>query len=84
MKLILYYSAGELITGNHQVVIDELKAIRAKTNKTLKVILETGLLKDEALIIRAGEIAIECGADFFKKRLRVNIKLAQQKRQQLR
>lgn len=35
-------------------------------NRTLKVILETGELSEPALIRRAGELAIEGGADFLK------------------
>jgi deoxyribose-phosphate aldolase len=44
-----------------------LKAVRAaSTGLTLKVILETGELKDPALIRRACAIALDAGADFLK------------------
>jgi deoxyribose-phosphate aldolase len=39
---------------------------RCKPPVRLKTILETGVLDDNALIKRASEIALECGADFIK------------------
>jgi deoxyribose-phosphate aldolase len=58
---------GTFIEGAWDRVIDELKAIRcAAGDKILKVILETGLLKDERNIYRASIIAMESGADFIK------------------
>jgi len=58
---------GTFLKGDIDTVIDELKAIReAAGNSTLKVILETGLLKDERNIYRASIIAMESGADFVK------------------
>lgn len=38
----------------------------AAANVLLKVIIETGELKDEALIRKASEISIKAGADFIK------------------
>ena len=56
---------GTFLEGALDKVIDELKEIReASGNTTLKVILETGLLKDERNIYRASIIAMESGADF--------------------
>ena len=49
-------SGRELVACCHQ----------ACGNATLKVILETGELKDPALIRRAAELALEGGADFLK------------------
>jgi len=58
---------GTFLKGDFDGVIDELKAIReAAGDTTLKVILETGLLKDERNIYRASVIAMESGADFVK------------------
>ncbi len=58
---------GTFLEGALDKVIDELKEIReASGNTTLKVILETGLLKDERNIYRASIIAMESGADFIK------------------
>ena len=45
----------------------QIAAVReAASGRLLKVILETGELKDEALIRKAAEIAIAAGADFIK------------------
>lgn len=64
-----------LIAGNEQVGFDLVKAckeacVAAKAcvaaNVLLKVIIETGELKEEALIRKASEIAIKAGADFIK------------------
>jgi deoxyribose-phosphate aldolase len=58
---------GTFLEGAYDRVIDELKSIRdAAGETTLKVILETGLLKDERNIYRASIIAMESGADFIK------------------
>ncbi len=58
---------GTFLEGALDTVIDELKEIReAAGDTTLKVILETGLLKDERSIYRASIIAMESGADFIK------------------
>ncbi len=58
---------GTLLEGSYDAVIDELKMIRTAAGEaTLKVILETGLLKDERTIYRASIIAMEAGADFIK------------------
>ena len=58
---------GTFMEGDYDAVIDELKAIRESAgDATLKVILETGLLKDERNIYRAAVVAMESGADFVK------------------
>lgn len=58
---------GTLLDGDYEAVIEELKTIRqAAGEATLKVILETGVLKNCELIYRASVIAMESGADFIK------------------
>ncbi|MBY6186282.1 deoxyribose-phosphate aldolase [Marinobacter hydrocarbonoclasticus] len=56
------------MAGNEQVGFDLVKACKAACgdNVLLKVIIETGELKEEALIRRASEISIDAGADFIK------------------
>ncbi len=57
------------MAGNEQVGFDLVKACKeacAAANVLLKVIIETGELKDEALIRKASEIPIKAGADFIK------------------
>ncbi|MBJ7222614.1 MULTISPECIES: deoxyribose-phosphate aldolase [unclassified Brenneria] len=58
-----------LIAGNAQVGFDLVQACKSvcqAANVLLKVIIETGELKQEALIRQASEIAIDAGADFIK------------------
>jgi len=57
-----------LVGGDEQAVRDMIRAVRAAAPApvTLKTILETGELKDPALITRASDIALEEGADFIK------------------
>lgn len=58
-----------LMAGNTQVGFDMVKACKeacAKHNVLLKVIIESGELKDPALIRQASEISIKAGADFIK------------------
>ena len=58
-----------LIAGNEQIGFDLVKACKdacAAANVLLKVIIETGELKEEALIRKASEISIKAGADFIK------------------
>lgn len=58
----------KFMSGSGKAVSDMVGAIRAECGETvtLKVILETGEIKDAALIRRASELAIEAGADFIK------------------
>lgn len=58
----------KFIAGDETAVSDMVAAVRkaCATPVLLKVILETGELKDKALIRRASEIAIAEGADFIK------------------
>ncbi|MCC4235234.1 deoxyribose-phosphate aldolase [Vibrio anguillarum] len=56
-----------LISGNEQVGFDLVKQCKAACGDILlKVIIETGELKEEALIKKASQICIEAGADFIK------------------
>lgn len=58
-----------LIAGNEQVGFELVKACKeacAAANVLLKVIIETGELKQADLIRKASEIAIKAGADFIK------------------
>ncbi|HEX7932857.1 MAG TPA: deoxyribose-phosphate aldolase [Paraburkholderia sp.] len=54
--------AGDAVAGFE--LVEQCRA--ASRGKCLKVILETGELKDGSLIRRASEIAIHAGADFIK------------------
>ncbi|WP_049257404.1 deoxyribose-phosphate aldolase [Proteus mirabilis] len=58
-----------LMAGNEQIGFDIVKACKdacTKAGALLKVIIETGELKDAALIRKASEISIKAGADFIK------------------
>ena len=58
-----------LIAGNAQIgfeLVQTCKAVCQDAHVLLKVIIETGELKQEALIRQASEIAIDAGADFIK------------------
>ena len=58
---------GVFLENDYDAVINELKTLRAVAGKaTLKIILETGLLKDPRNIYRAAVLAMESGADFIK------------------
>jgi len=60
-------SVGKLISGKQDEVFNELREIKNRMgDKHLKVILETGVLKNNELIKRASFIAMEAGADFIK------------------
>ncbi|MDC9593053.1 deoxyribose-phosphate aldolase [Xenorhabdus sp. IM139775] len=58
-----------LMAGNEQIgfdLVSTCKTACAESGVWLKVIIETGELKDAALIRKASEIAIKAGADFIK------------------
>lgn len=76
-ELILKDGADELdivislrlfLEQNYNKVIEEIQTIKNLLNpsKQLKVILETGVLKDARLIYEASLLAMEAGADFIK------------------
>ncbi len=65
IDLVIPYKA--FIAGDEAAVTTMVQAVRAACSQsTLKVILETGELKDMALVKRASELAIAAGADFIK------------------
>lgn len=65
VDVVLPYA--QLIAGNDTAVAQLLAAVRAACpGLLLKVILETGELKDAALIARASRLALDAGADFLK------------------
>jgi deoxyribose-phosphate aldolase len=56
-----------LIAGDEKTGFELVKQVKEACGDTLlKVIIETGELKEEALIKRASELSIEAGADFIK------------------
>lgn len=65
VDLVFPYRA--LIAGDETIGADMVKQCKAVCgDKLLKVIIETGELKQESLIRKASEIAINAGADFIK------------------
>ncbi len=67
-EIDMVISRGRLMAGDYEFVSDEIAAFRQVCgNQTrLKVILETGELKEASLICKASEIALKAGADFLK------------------
>ena len=65
IDLVIPYK--EFLAGNDAAVTEMVTAVRAACpDACLKVILETGELKDSAHIRRASELAVDAGADFIK------------------
>lgn len=65
IDLVIPYRA--FLAGDEAVVTEMVSAVRtACPSACLKVILETGEIKDSGKIRRASELAIEAGADFIK------------------
>jgi len=92
-RAIIAYGADEvdvvfpyraLIAGNEQVGFElgkQCKQACQAANLLLKVIIESGELKQASLIRKASEIAINAGADFIKTstgKVSVNAKLEAQ------
>jgi len=60
-------SVGEFLEGNYEFVYEEIRQLKeACGHAHLKVILETGAIKDPELIWNASIIAMDAGADFIK------------------
>ena len=60
-------SVGEFLSGNYETVFDEIKDIKDACGEAhLKVILETGALKDLSQVKIASILAMEAGGDFIK------------------
>lgn len=57
---------GDFLAGAYTKVNEELLAIRHATDKTIKLIIETGILKNQALIATATEMGIWAGMNFIK------------------
>lgn len=67
LEIDIVLNVGQFLQGNDQLVVDEIKAIKEVVGAAkLKVILETGVLKDVEAIKRAARLAILGGADFLK------------------
>ncbi len=66
-EIDMVISRGRLIEGDEDYVFDEISSIKAVCGEThLKVILETGELREVSLIRKACVIALLAGADFLK------------------
>jgi len=66
-EIDIVISIGEFLEGNYEFVYEEIRQIKEACGKAhLKVILETGAIKDPKLIWNASIIAMDAGADFIK------------------
>lgn len=66
-EIDMVMNVGKFLNGDYTDIFDEISEIKAACkDKTLKVILETGLLKTPENIFKASLIAMEAGADFIK------------------
>lgn len=66
-ELDIVISVGRLLSGEDALVAEEVGAIRKAIGSVhLKVILETGALKEPDIIRKAAFLAMESGADFIK------------------
>lgn len=66
-EIDIVLNVGQFFQGNDQLVVDEIRIIKdAVGSAKLKVILETGVLKDAETIKKAARLAILGGADFLK------------------
>ncbi|MBN2519915.1 MAG: deoxyribose-phosphate aldolase [Bacteroidales bacterium] len=67
-EIDIVISVGEFLDGNYQFILEEIKMIKDTIGSLgqLKVILETGLLKEDENIWKASLLAMEGGADFIK------------------
>jgi deoxyribose-phosphate aldolase len=64
IDLVFPYRA--FLDGKEEAVRGFLQACRRACPVTLKVILESGVLAEDAVIRAAGRLALDCGADFLK------------------
>jgi deoxyribose-phosphate aldolase len=66
-EIDIVISVGEFLSGNYQLVMDEISDIKEAIGKAhLKVILETGTLVDPLKIWEASILSMNAGADFIK------------------
>ncbi len=66
-EIDIVISIGKFLEGNYQEVYDEISEVKAAIQDAhLKVILETGALKNAENIYKASILAMAAGADFIK------------------
>ncbi len=66
-EIDMVISRGKLLEGDYDFIFEEINQIKDVCGEIhLKVILETGELKETSLIRKASEISILAGADFLK------------------
>jgi len=66
-EIDIVFPIGKFLNKQFNDVANEISVIKSLAqDKVVKVILETGFLKDENLIYQASLISMECGADFIK------------------
>ena len=66
-EIDIVINLSAFLNGDESLVFDEIKTIKQFCGKHhLKVILETDILKEEALIKEASLMSLEAGADFIK------------------
>lgn len=66
-EIDMVMNVGKFLSGEYDDVFDEIYEVKAACKgKTLKVIIETGLLKSPENIFKASLLAMEAGADFVK------------------
>jgi len=66
-EIDIVISLGEFLAGRVDIAEEEIRAIKESIGCThLKVILETGIIKDPGLIYSAAMTAMKAGADFIK------------------
>lgn len=66
-EIDMVMNVGKFLAGEYDDVYDEIHEVKdVCKDKTLKVILETGLLKTPENIFKASLLAMEAGADFIK------------------
>lgn len=67
-EIDIVLNIGEALAGNMDIVEAELAALKNEIgdDAAMKVILETGALKNDELIYKAAMVAMEAGADFIK------------------
>lgn len=66
-EIDMVMNVGKFLSAEYDDIFDEIREMKAACkDKTLKVILETGLLKNSDSIFKASLLAMEAGADFIK------------------
>ncbi len=66
-EIDMVLNVGKFLSGEYTDLYDEISELKAVCKeRTLKVILETGLLKNPSNIFKASLLAMEAGADFIK------------------